>query len=507
MLKIEHKEWSKENVFIDLAEGEPYAETMSLARRIAMNAAVQFGGKIISLVLGLITVGLLQRALQPEGFGAYTIIMSYLGFFSVVADFGLYLILVRELNKPGADRDRVFANILGIRLLTFFSVFIIALGILPFFHYQSGVNHGVLIGTVGFLAVAVTQLLVSIFQTTLTMRRVAIAELLGRVTLLVGVFLAVQAGAGVATMVAAVVCANVVNLAYLLARSRTFVRVRVAYDPAFWRYVLRETAPIALSVVLNLIYFRIDAIILSLFRTTQEVGLYGSAYKVLELLNTFPIMFVGLLLPVLTQAFAQDREHFIRLYQRSFDVLVMGVLPIIVGGWFLARPILTFIGGAGFQDAAPVFRLLLFAVGCLYLNCLSGNAVTIINKQRQMVWGYLAVALVGLGVYFSLIPGLGMYGAAIGTIITEGLMALIGLFVVVRTVRFRIRLPALGKALLAAVAMAVVLWLVPGSSLFIEVPLGAVVYAAALLLTRGVPVAFLRELLKRDAISDTQPVL
>ncbi len=478
---------------------------MSLARRVALNTVMQFGGKVVTTFLGLVTVALLQRSLQPEGFGAYTIVMSFLGFFSVVADFGLYLILSRELNKPGADRERVFANVLGIRLATFGAVFVAALAVLPFFGYGGSVNEGIVIGVAGFLAVAVTQLTTSLFQASLTMNNVVIGEFLGRVGLLVGTVLALQGGFGLSGIIGAVVVGNILNLIFILTRARRQLRIRVAYDRAYWGFVLRETAPVALSVVLNLIYFRMDTIILSLYRPAAEVGLYGAAYKILEVLNTFPIMFVGLMLPILTQAFATDPERFRRIYQRAFDVLAMGVLPLIVGGWFLAQPLLVFIGDENFGAAAPVFRLLLIAVGFLYLNSLSGHTVTIINKQRTMVWGYLTVAVAGLVLYLVLIPRTGMWGAAIGTILTEATIAIIGGVMVMRTVRFRLSFRTALKALLASGVMGVTLWLIPGQHLLVELVAGTFAYGAVLVLTKSLPVEFLRDLLRREPATLTEP--
>lgn len=477
---------------------------MSLARRVAANTAIQLIGKVVSTLLGVVTIALIQRALKPAGFGSYTIVMSYLGFFSVIADFGLYVIVIRELNKPGADRERVFANVLGIRLTTVACIFALGLGLLPLFGYSAEVNRAVLIGVFAFLTVAVSQLTVSIFQSALAMRRVVVGELIGRVISLTIVWLAVQRGLGLPAMIAAVVAANAANLLFLLKQSRAYLRIRIAFDAAYWRYLLRETTPVALSVAFNLVYFRMDTIILSLFRSPAEVGLYGAAYKILDILNSFPIMFVGLMLPILTQALAQDRERFQRLYQRAFDALVMAVVPLIVGGWVLARPLLVLIGGPDFAAAAPVFRLLLIAVGFLFLNSLSGHSVTIVNKQRQMVWGYLAIAILGIGLYLTLIPRIGMRGAAVGTIVTEAASAIIGSVVVFRTVRFRVSLQMALRVVFFSLMMGLALLLVPGERPLIEVPVGIALYLWLLLASRTVPVAFIKELIRGEQPTESR---
>lgn len=477
---------------------------MSLARSVARNTATQVIGKVATVALGVVTVGLLQRLLQPSGFGAYTTAMSYLGFASVVADFGLYVILARELNKPGADRAKLVANTLGLRLATFAAVFALALLALPFFPYDRAIVTAVLIGTAGFLAVAVTQLLVSVFQTELTMGRVVWGEVAGRVVLLGGVVFLIALKPSLAAVMVAVVVSSAVNALVLLLSARRYVPVRLAFDRATWAYLLKETAPVAASVVLNLLYFRLDIIILSLYRPVAEVGLYGAAYKVLEILNAFPIMFVGLIVPLLTQALV-DRARFARFYQRALDALVVGFIPLVVGGWVLARPILVVIGGEAYAPAAPILRLLLIAVAGLYLNALSGNAVTVVGKQRPMVWGYLTVAVLGVGLYLMLIPQFGMRGGAIGTIVTEWLTAIIGSLVVFRTMRFAPSVRTAAKALAAGAAMAFVLWFLPGTRLWLEIPVGAAVYVMLLLALKAIPIEFVREVLRRGPAAEATP--
>ncbi|MEK7167505.1 MAG: oligosaccharide flippase family protein, partial [Patescibacteria group bacterium] len=68
------------------------------------------------------------------------------------------------------------------------------------------------------------------------------------------------------------------------------------------------TWPIALSVAITLIYFRADTLIMSFFRSPEEVGLYGAAYRVLETMIQFPYLIMGSILPLLAKHFISDRK-------------------------------------------------------------------------------------------------------------------------------------------------------------------------------------------------------
>ncbi len=456
---------------------------------------MQFAGKIVGTAFGFLTSILILHYLHPSGNGSYSTAMAYLGFFSVTADLGLYLILVRDLNKPGADHEHIVGNLLTLRWVS--AAIILSVGALLVFllPLSPAEKTAVLIGTGSFIAVAATQLLVGVFQTRLAMGVVTAAELLGRLVLLGLTWWVVRSGAGLNGVMISVVTGSLVNFIIVWWSVRRYVRVRLQVDWAYWRSTLRQTLPISASIVLNLIYFRADTIILRAFKGTYDVGLYGAAYKILEILNTFPIMFVGLLLPILGGAFAaQDDQTFKKIFQRGFEFLLMAAIPLLVGGWLLAQPMLVFIGGHEYAPAAPVFRLLLIAVSALYLGSLSGHVITIINRQRQMLWSYLSVALLGLVLYLVLIPRFSLYGAAIGTIVTEATTALVGYILILRVMHFRLTLKIVFRFVLAAGLMAIVILLMRQWSWWMAAVVGAITYGAGLVLFRAISWSTIREI-------------
>ena len=476
----------------------PTPPTPNFARAVGRNTIVQFIGKIFSTVLGFATSVLILRYLHPEGNGQYTTAMAYLGFLSVVADLGLYLILVRDINKPGANAERIVGNLLALRWVSALVILLGGAAIVSLFGFSHQENIAVLIGTGSFIAVAATQLLVGVFQSKLAMIYVAVGELIGRTVLLGVTWWVVARSGSLYAIMAAVVISTIANFIYVWWSARRFIHIRLHFDWAYWRSTLRDTLPIAISIVLNLIYFRADTIILRMSQGTYDVGLYGAAYKVLEILNTFPLMFVGLLLPALGAAFASnDHSTFQRIFQKGFDLLLMAVLPLIIGGCFLAVPILTLIGGHEYAPAAPVFRMLLVAVGALFLNSLSGHTVTIINRQRQMVWAYLSVAVIGLATYLILIPRISLYGAATGTIVSESLTAILGYMVVLRAMRFRLQFQLVGKTLLAAAMMVILFYLLRYRSAWVAAVVASAGYLAMIFLSRAVSPRYVKELFGR----------
>ena len=480
----------------------------SFSASVGRNTAIQFFGKIVSTIIGFITTAIMLRYLQPSGFGSYTAAIAYAGFFSVIADLGLYLILIRDFNKPNADREKILGNALGIRWASAICILggsaIVAFA-LPF--YSPEVKRAIVVAALSFVAVAGTQLMTAVFQTHLVTWWISLGEILGRLMLLIGVWWVMSIHGGLLMMMAAVMLGSLINFIFVSVVANRYIRVRIRFDFPVWRQMIIDTLPISISIVLNLLYFKADTIFLSVFQKGDAaIGLYGAAYKVLEILITFPLMFVGLLLPSLGRTFAaQEKEKFVRLFQRGFEVLLILVVPIMVGGSIIAREILVAIGKESYAPAAGVLQLLLIAVGATFLNALSGHTVTIINKQRQMIFGYLTVAVVGLATYLLLIPRFSYYGAAIGTIITEVLSAIIGYVMILRTVQFRLQAGIIWKLLISGGLMAVSMFALLPIQPWLALGAGTLAYCLSILMTRAIPLSMVQEVFQRSQTVEALP--
>ena len=89
--------------------------------------------------------------------------------------------------------------------------------------------------------------------------------------------------------------------------ARRYIKIGLRFDFAYWGKIIKTTWPIALSIVLTLIYFKIDTIFLSLMKPAADVGIYGVAYRVLEVLIFFPAIFSGIMMPLLSRNAVTDR--------------------------------------------------------------------------------------------------------------------------------------------------------------------------------------------------------
>jgi O-antigen/teichoic acid export membrane protein len=461
---------------------------MSTTRKIAGNAAFQVLGKTLGTVFGLITVAIMTRHLGREGYGEFTTVLSFLQVFGILVDLGLTLTMVTMISRDGADESRIASNIFTLRLvsgLVFFGIAPLAAMPLP---YPAAVKAGIAIGSLSFLGISLSSVLGGVFQKHLVTWKVAIAEIVGRGLLLAGVAYGASAGLGLVAFIWVLAASNVLQFAMTFAMTRKHVRISLRFDRDTWRDIIRESWPIGLSIAFNLVYLKGDVVVLSLMRSQEEVGLYGAAYKVLDVVTVVPMIFMGLVLPLLAAAWSRnDREGFSAKLGMAFDAMTILSIPLAVGAYAVGTDLMTFVAGDRFTEAGALLAVLMLGGAAVFFGALFGHAVVALGLQKKMILAYAADAVLAVILYLTLIPVYGAVAAAWVTFISEAFIAIVTAIAVFAVSKARISLRIATRVLVASAAMYWVLMLAEPLHVLIRIAFGTGVYALALFLIGGIP--------------------
>ena len=156
----------------------------------------------------------------------------------------------------------------------------------------------------------------------------------------------------------------------------------------------------------------------------EEVGFYSAGSRLLEGLIFMHLPFAT----VLFREMRTKKNHpsdFISYFLNLFFFSVVSPLVIIPAGWFFSKEILHLCYGVSFIDASPLFSLLLISFFFMIPNLVLTQATLAINREAFYAKITCVAALANIGLNFYLIPAMGGRGAAIGTIITEGLVVVL----------------------------------------------------------------------------------
>lgn len=461
---------------------------MALQKKIFGNAAAHFGGKVGGTLIGLATVALMTRHLGTAGYGKFTTVLSFLQMFAILAGFGLPITLAKLISREGADEKSILANAFALRLVSGLVIFISAPLVGALFPYSPEIKMGIAVGALSFLGLTLHEMLVAIFQKHLSTWKVAIAEVLGRSVLLAGTAWAVLTGRGVVTIVTALAAGNLIQfmLSFLLARRIT--PIGLAFDWTVWKEILREAWPIGVAVIFNLIYLKGDVILLSTMRTQSEVGLYGAAYKVLDVVTVLPYIYMGLVLPLMSAAWSRnDRTDLNRKLSLSFDALSLIALPLLFGSLAVSRELMSFVAGSDFSDSGPILAVLMIGGVAVFWHALYSNVLVAMGMQKKMVAFYAVNAAISVGLYLYLIPRMGGMGAALVTAFSELFIAVIVTVIVTRMLKFKPQIAQLLKVLAASAVMSGAVYWLDGVHVLYRIMFGAVVFVGLLFLMRGLP--------------------
>jgi len=72
---------------------------MSLSIKVFSNTFWQVFGRLFTALVGVISIKLITSALPTSVYGMYTTLFELIGFFAIIADFGLYTICVQQKKK------------------------------------------------------------------------------------------------------------------------------------------------------------------------------------------------------------------------------------------------------------------------------------------------------------------------------------------------------------------------------------------------------------------------
>jgi len=187
--------------------------------------------------------------------------------------------------------------------------------------------------------------------------------------------------------------------------------------------VTREAVPVGLGTVAFLLLSRIDTSMLAIFRSPAVVGQYGAAYRLLETTAFVTWSVNTAILPTMARLSPTSAPPVGAVYQRALKLVLAITVPMAVGMAILAGPIITLLYGSQYHHAATALVLLAPTITLFPVSSLSSQLLYAQNVRRIVGITYGVVFLENVALNLILIPLLSLKGAAIGTSISEILVA------------------------------------------------------------------------------------
>ncbi|RME97160.1 MAG: flippase [Chloroflexi bacterium] len=457
------------------------------ARTLLRNSTYFLASDSIIKLLSFIFTVYVVRQLGDERFGLYSTALAYAGIFSIIGDLGMTQLAVREIARGRRKPDELFWNLVLIRLLlsTVATVVItssawyvagysaeMVLGIFLvcfsfFLHAFLGPVNIILQGKERLDQTAILSAVIQVFFVTA-----------GTLVLLNGFsFYGLIIASYVGVPVAAVLGARYI-------RRLKLANLHFNIDFSLWLPLLRKSLPFAIITFTLVAATDLDTVLLSLWRSPEEVGWYKAAYNLIFRLMFIKTALLSTLGPQLSRYYGVSIERVASSFHSGFKLLWSFSFPIAVGGTLLAQPIITLLYTDAYANSVPVFAILIWALPLLYLSSLFGQLTTATDRETKAVRVYMTSAILNLVSNIIAIPIWGYVGAAASTILTEVVSLALFYWVVHDEFPLTDLKNTLFKPLVAGLVMGGVILLISDWPLLPVVAVGAGVYGGVLLLLR-----------------------
>ena len=337
--------------------------------KIGYNTSVQLIGKILSVLLSVITIGILTRYLGTSGYGNFTLVFAYMSFFAVIADFGLQLAMVRELADRNEAKEKLYGTYFWLKIILVLFSTLLAFIFLLFFPYSLMLKTAILIGGVAVGISGLTGYGTTIFQSNIRLDLVTFVDLITKIATTVLIVLFIALGLGFYSIILTVLIGNLVGLAATVALLRRNASFNFNFDKVLAKRIFLLSLPIGFTTFFSLAYFKLDTIILSVLRDAREVGIYSLSYKTLENVIVVWGFYMASVFPLLSKFYAEgEKEKFNKLLKSSFFIAVLLSAVTMSASYIFAPFIINVFGGKEFSESIVSLRILVFAIPMLFVN-------------------------------------------------------------------------------------------------------------------------------------------
>ncbi len=459
---------------------------MSTVKKIAANTVFLIAGKIIGILLQMLIIAYLARYLGTAGYGKYAFAFAFISFFQVLASLGFNSILVREISRDKSLAPSLIGHGIVIRFFLSIISFSLAIAIISLLKISQDTTSAVSILSL-ILLLSAFQTPEIIFQVYLELKYSVLINLGNKLLILGLVLFAISKGKNLNFFIWIAVATNLILVLGVLIFSKKFVKLKFSFNSSTVKWIIKESWPMALSAIFITVYFKIDTIMLSLMKGDEAVGYYNAAYAIMSNLIFIPGAYATSIFPIISSNFKSSPDSLAKIFKRSFKYLSTLALPIVLGGFILAKEIILLIYGEEYLPSVQAFQILIFAVGIIFISQLVSSNITAINKQKINMWLTLINVFLNITLNFLLIPLWSFIGASIATVATEGTGALMALLY---TMKY-LKIPVLSKSYLQSIRLLIsagimvgVIYLMSSFHVIPRILFGGISYVVGLFLLR-----------------------
>ncbi len=398
----------------------------SRLRRLAEDASGTFATRLVTMTFGLGTGIITARALGPEGRGIFSLAALFPATVVTLSKLGQGVASVYFIRREREDPGRIASNDLALAVIV--GTVLVCISALASPALLGSVLRGVPFWALAVMLPMIPVLLTEsylygVLQATDRFRVYNTRLLAEAVLTLTGMALVLLWWkAGLRGALGVVVAIRITMATWVVVTIHRTSPLRWGFDTGLFRRMLRYGLKSHMQIVASHFHFKADIYLLAYFLDPARVAFYVIAARLAEHILYVPQSLGLALFPRLAGS-GEDRAHEMTAAACRQTVAVTGLLAVFVT--FVGPALIVAWYGREFAPAARPLGYIAVGIVMMSLYVLLSRNFTSRDKQRiNIIAAYLALGG-NLALNCVLIPKYGIVGAAIATMVSYSVSALL----------------------------------------------------------------------------------
>jgi len=412
-----------------------YNNIMKSGYIVLKNFLYMIFSNFVTKIGSLLTVIYLAKILGPGGFGKINFATAFLGYFSVLADFGISILALREVSQNKSQANKIVNSTLSFKII--FSILAFVLIIFCALYSNKDLLTKKLIILYGLtLFSSGTFFIAWFFQAIEEMKYLSYSLIIQSFVYIVSIFVFVKSESDLLLVPVILLISQGIAVSTHFFNLKKFIKsFKFTFTlKGFGRNLVKST-PLAIYGFLHIIGQSTPIIIIGFCLSDAAVGLFTAAQKIGILIWEVISNYVGVLFPALSKNYKEDREKMEKMMNYSIKFAFLFLLPLLVSIAVLSYSIIQLIYGDKFISSYWALKILIFTPIIMFVDSNFTNILIISDMQKtSSIIKAITTTLMIISVFLG-ISRFGIVGAATIIVFFTALNALIQFFYVQKTIR------------------------------------------------------------------------
>lgn len=399
-----------------------------MLKKIIKNTTWLFLAEVINKGTFFIITIIIARNFGNELFGQFNFAISFVIIFSVIADFGINNLVIREVARDKYNAALLIGS--GLIIKIFLSILTILSIIVSTMITNKSLEVKTMIYILSFYVVfnSYNTFSKSIYRAFEKMKFETFLKLVESIALLSYVLIVSIYVKDLRMLILGFALASLITfLISVKWIKKFFTQFIFKFNRKTIVFILKEAWPFALASIFVTLYFNIDTVMVSLIKGDTETGLYSAAYNFIFAASLVPALLNASLYPILSREYKD--LSIIKKYMTKYLYLTIG-LGVFLSSVLLLLPeyLITIIYGDTYINSVYSLRILALILPFLFLFNYLGTIFSSINRQLVVTVVSFFGIFINITLNFYLINKFGQVGAAVASLIAIIIMLILFIF-------------------------------------------------------------------------------